>query len=89
MKWVLSIFGERLLAVNHLLKYSNVIFISFIKYAVLDFVTVMLVSSANKIGLDLSLMKSDVSFIQRRKSKGSSMDPCGTLCVILPQFEAV
>jgi hypothetical protein len=57
MKWVLSKFSERLLAVNHLFKYSNVIFVSFIKSAVLDFVTVILVSSVNKIGLDLSLMK--------------------------------
>jgi hypothetical protein len=29
------------------------------------------------------------SFIQRRKSKGPSMDPCGTPCLILPHSEAV
>jgi hypothetical protein len=89
MKWVLLKFSERLLAVNHSFKYSDKPFMSFIKSVILDWVNIILVSSANKINLDLSLTRCDKSFICRRKSKEPSMDPCGTLSFILLQFEAI
>jgi hypothetical protein len=89
MKWGLSKFSEMLLVVNHSFKYSDTTFMSFVKSEVLDWVNTVLVASANKTGLDLFLTKFDKSFTWRRKSKGPSMDPFGTLTFILLQFEAV
>jgi hypothetical protein len=88
MQWVLSKFSERLLALNHVFKYSNMVVMSLIKSVGLELVTIILVSSVKRTGLDLSLTKFGKSFIYRRKSKGPSMDPCGTPCLILPHFEA-
>jgi hypothetical protein len=62
---------------------------SFIKSVVLGWVNIILVTYANKIGLELFLTKFDKPFIWRRKSKGPSMDPCGTPSFNLLQFEAV
>jgi uncharacterized protein (DUF486 family) len=50
----LSKFSERLLALNHLFKYSNTVVMSLIISVGLELVTIMLVLSANRIGLDLS-----------------------------------
>jgi hypothetical protein len=49
----------------------------------------MLVSSANKIGVDLSLINFGRSFIKRRKSKGPKMEPCGTPCLTLAHVEFI
>ena len=38
----------------------------------------MLVSSANKIGMDLSFINLGRSFINTRKSRGPKTEPCGT-----------
>jgi hypothetical protein len=43
----------------------------------------MLVSSANEIDVDLSLINFGRFFIKRRKSKGPKMKPCGTPCLTL------
>jgi hypothetical protein len=53
----LTKFGGSLLAVNHLFKDSNLICISFFKL-----VNIILVSSANKIGLHFPLIVFDKSF---------------------------
>jgi hypothetical protein len=45
----------------------------------------MLVSSANRIGLDFPLINIGRSFIKRRKSKGPRMEPWGTPCITLAQ----
>jgi len=39
-----------------------------------------LVSSANRIGMDLSDILLDKSFIYIRNSNGPSTEPCGTPC---------
>jgi hypothetical protein len=43
------------LALNHLFKDSDSIFISFLKYSRLELVNIMLVSSTYKVGLDFPL----------------------------------
>jgi hypothetical protein len=50
---------------------------SFVKSSNLEFLNIILVSSANRIGLDILLMVFDRSFMQRKKSKGPKIDPCG------------
>jgi len=64
------------MALNHLLKDSNSIFISFLKSSILELVNTILVSPANKIDLDFILIVFDKSFMLRRKSKGPKTDPC-------------
>jgi hypothetical protein len=49
--------------------------------------TGMLVSSANRIGTDLSFMNLGESFINIRKSKGPKTEPCGTPCSALDQAD--
>jgi hypothetical protein len=58
-----------------------------LKSSDLEFLNIILVSSANRIGLDFLLMGFDRSFMFRKKSKGPKIDPCGTPCFIIPQFE--
>jgi hypothetical protein len=53
-----SKFNERLLSLNHLFKYLNMIIMSLTKSVGLELVTIILVPSANRTGLDLSLTKS-------------------------------
>ena len=60
MKLVLSEFSESLLALKHLF---NGFFLSFLKYLRLEIVSIMLVSSANKIGLHFTLTVFDKSFM--------------------------
>jgi len=62
---------------------------SFLKYSRLETVYIILLSSANKIGLDFPLIVSDQSFAYRGKGKGPKTDPCGTLCFNTPQSEDV
>jgi hypothetical protein len=62
MKRVLSEFNEGLLSLNHLFRDSNLIFISFLKSSRLELVNIILVSPANKIGLDFPLIIFDKSF---------------------------
>jgi hypothetical protein len=53
MRWVLSKFNEILLTLNHLFKYMNTVVMSLITSVGLVLVTIIPVSSANRIGLDL------------------------------------
>jgi hypothetical protein len=50
---------------------------SLVKFMRLKLVTIILVSSAKEIDLDLFLTKFGKSFIWRRNRKGPSMDSCG------------
>jgi hypothetical protein len=50
-------------SLNHLFKYSNMVVTSLIKSVELELVTLILVSSANRIGLDLFLTTFGKSFI--------------------------
>jgi hypothetical protein len=88
MKRISSKFNERLLALNHLFKYSNTVVMSLIKYVGLKLVTNMLVSSANRFCLDLFLTRLD-NHLYKEESKGPSTVPCGTPCIILPHFKVI
>jgi hypothetical protein len=44
-----------------------------------------LISSVNKTGLEFPLIVLDKSLTQRRKSKGPTIDPCGTPYFMTPQ----
>jgi uncharacterized protein (DUF486 family) len=63
IRQVLSKFNETLLALNHLFKYSNTVVMSLITSVGLELITIILVLSANRIGLDLFLTKSGKSFM--------------------------
>jgi hypothetical protein len=56
MKWVVSKLIESLLAFNHMFNDANSIFISFLNSSKLELVNIILISSANKIGLDFLLI---------------------------------
>jgi hypothetical protein len=62
MKWVLSKFSESLLALNHLFKDSNSIFISLLKSLRLELVIIILELSANNIDLYFPLIVLHKSF---------------------------
>ena len=62
MKWVLSKFSESLLALNHLFKDSNSIFIPFLKSLRLELVIIILELSANNIDLYFPLIVLHKSF---------------------------
>jgi hypothetical protein len=47
------------------------------------------VSSANKIGTDLSFTNLGKSFINMRKSKGPKTEPWGTPCSIIVQLDVI
>jgi hypothetical protein len=80
MKWVLSKFNKSLLALNHLLKDSNSI------YIILNIIN-------NRTGKDnwfkFSIIVFGKSFMYRRKTKGPKIDPSGTPCFTTPQSEYV
>ena len=57
----------------HSFKLVNIILISFLKSDKLEWDTKMLVSSANKIGVYLSLINFGKSFMKRRKSRKSNV----------------
>jgi hypothetical protein len=80
MKLVLSKLSDNKFALNQLLISVNVPFMSYIKLAGLDLVMILLVSSANKIHLDLLLLSLVlvifvISLIQSRKNSGPSTEP--------------
>lgn len=68
---------------------SKYYFYIFLKSLRLELVNIQPVSSVNNIGLDFPLTVIDKLFIQRRKSRGPKIYPCGTPCFIRPQFENV
>jgi len=86
MKWVASKFSDSLLALKHLFKHLNIIFISFLKSQGFELVNTKVVSSANKVGSDFPLIITDKSFIQCWKSKGPKMQitvSFYTLCILV------
>jgi len=48
----------------------------------LEFVIIMLVSSANQIGLDISDIIFGRLLMYKNKNNGPSTEPCGTPCLI-------
>ena len=61
-------FKESKFIVNHSFKLANIILMSFLKSNKLEWDIKTLVSSANRMGVDLSLMNLGKSFTKRRKS---------------------
>jgi hypothetical protein len=51
-------------------------------------VITILVSSANKIGVDDLFIADGKSFMYSKNNKGSKTEPCSTPCLILDQFDA-
>jgi hypothetical protein len=49
----------------------------------------MLVSSANRTGMVFLFISAGKSFMYRRNSMGPNLELCGTLCLIITQFETV
>jgi len=82
---VLEKFKESKLFLNHSFQLVNIVLISFLKSNKLEWDIKMLVSSANNIGVDLSLINLGKSFMRRRKSRDPKMEPWGTPCITLAQ----
>jgi hypothetical protein len=71
-------FRESKLFLNYSLKLLNIVLISSLKSNRAECDVRMLVSFANKMGVEFSLINIGKSFIKRRKSKGPRMEPWGT-----------
>ena len=78
-KWVLSKFSDNKLLLNQLFILIKTLLIFFFLISEgLEFVIIMLVLSANKIGLDISDIIFWRSLIYSRKNNGPSIELCGT-----------
>jgi hypothetical protein len=80
-KWVVSKFGGNKLLLNQLSILIKTLFIFFLNSEGTEFVIIMLVSSANKIGLDISDTTFGSSSVYKRKNNGPCIEPCGTPCL--------
>jgi hypothetical protein len=52
-------------------------------------IKIILVSSANKVGLDILFIMDGKSLMYNRKNSGMSIEPYGTPCLILSESELV
>jgi len=75
-------FQECKFCLNQLFKILNTVLILLLKSVGFEGDNKMLVSSANKIGTDLSFTNLGKSLINMRKSKGPRTEPWGTPCSI-------
>jgi len=80
---------ESKFCLNQSLKILNAVLILLLKSVGFEWNYKMLVSSAYKIGTDLSLTNLGKLFINTRKSKGPKTEPWGTQCSILAQVDVV
>ena len=55
----------------------------------LEWVNKILVSSAKIIGAEVLFIILGKSFIYKRKSRGPKIEPCGTPCLTLAQYETL
>ena len=85
--WVLFKFKDNKLAANHLFSLLNANVTSLLKSVWLSWVTIRLVSSANRTGFWLFLNNVPKSFIYRTESSGPSMDPWGMPHLIFLHLE--
>jgi hypothetical protein len=85
INWVLEKFKESQLCLNQSLKILNTMVILLLKSVGFEWDKKMLVSSANRIGTDLSL----TLFIKMLKSKGPKTEPWETPGSILAQVDVV
>jgi len=77
-KYVLLTFKDNEFSWNHLVNWWIDVEIAFWSSQVLGLVIIMLVSSANKIGITLYGTAIGKSLMYNKKSKGPNTDPCGT-----------
>jgi hypothetical protein len=89
MKSVLLKFNKSKFALNHSFIHLKTAFMSLTKATGLGLVTNILVSTANKIVVDLLLIILGKSFIQIRNSKGPKTDLRDTPCPVLAQAETL
>ena len=89
VNWILVKFKESKFRLNQSLKILNTVLILLLKSVGFKWNNKMLVSSANKIGTDLSLTDLGKTFIKMRKSKGPKTKPWGTPCSTLSQVDVV
>ena len=89
VNWVLVKFIESKFCLNQSLKILNMVLIFLLKSVGSEWDNKMLVSSANKIGTDLSFTHLGKSFINMKKSKGAKTEPWGTPCSVLDQVDVV
>jgi len=78
MKWVLLQFNVKRLLWNQLVISVIAELILFLNSSGLVFDIIMVVSSANSIGLANLFMLKERSFIRIRNSNGPNIEPCGT-----------
>jgi hypothetical protein len=80
-KWVLSKYSYNKLLLNQLFFLIKTLLIFFLNSEGLEFVIMMLVSPANKIGLNISDINFGRSIIYSRKNNSPSIEPYGTPCL--------
>jgi len=88
VNWVLVKFKESKFCLNQSFKILNTVLILLLKSGGFEWDNKMLVSSANKMGTDLSFTNLGKS-INMRKSKGLKTEPWQTPCSILAQVDDV
>jgi len=88
IKLLFSQFNDIKLVSNHFCICWRILLASFLKFIGSGFEMIKLVPSANKTILLLLSMRKGRSFMYRKKSKGSSIDPWGTPWVVLPHSES-
>ena len=77
VNWVLVKVKEIKFCLNHSLKILNTVLILLLKLVGSDWDNKMLVSSANRIGSDLSITNLGKSLIKMRKNKVQKLNPGG------------
>jgi len=87
MKYVLFRFNAIKFSWNHSFIRLITIFNSLWSCSLLLFFIIILVSSANMIGVAEGSTTLGKSFIYNKKSKGPKIEPCGTPWVIFIQFD--
>jgi hypothetical protein len=87
IKWVLSKLSDNKLLLNQLFILIKTILILFLNSEGSEFAIITLVSSANKINLDISDIIFGRSLMYKRKSNGPRIEPCGNACLTGSQLE--
>ena len=82
-------FKESKLLLNQSLKVRKTVLLVLQNSTGFEWDTKMLVSSANRIGIDFTFTNLGKSFTNTRKSKGPRTDPCGTPCSTLDQADVM
>jgi len=83
----LELFRTKLLAANNLLACERTEFVSEQKSSKFIRVIITLVLSFNNIGSDIEFILMGRSFIYIMDNRGPGIDPWGTSCFIVPQYE--